>query len=111
MSRAEFSRKTRAQGFERAQGHCEDCGAKLFPGNVEYDHVIPASEGGGNDLGNLQCLCRACHGVKTKQDVKDIARIRRVRDKNTGAARKRSKFPTSRDGKFKQKISGEIVPR
>lgn len=111
--RSEFSRKTKALAFTRAGGHCEDCGVKITAANpCEYDHVVPAAEGGDNSLGNCSVRCKkVCHALKTKQDVKDIARIRRCRDKNSGAARKKSRFATSRDGAWKAKIGGGVVRR
>lgn len=29
------------------------------------DHIRPKSQGGTDDLGNLQCLCHGCHGAKS----------------------------------------------
>lgn len=92
MARQEFSRKTKAQAFERAQGHCELCGLKLQTGRIEYDHIVPCELSGDNSLGNCQCICTACHSAKTgQQDVPAIRKSDRQRDKHNGAFRKSSR--------------------
>ena len=103
--RSEFSRKTKAEAFARANGKCEGCGVKIRPGNgPEYDHRIPDAVGGGNSLSNCVVLCFNCHGAKTqKADVPEIARTKRIRDKHTGALSKRSGF------KGWRKFDGTIV--
>jgi len=37
---------------------CAYCGSIE---NLEVDHIIPVSKGGGNTLDNLQILCRSCN--------------------------------------------------
>jgi len=34
----------------------------------EYDHIIRISDGGTNDLDNLQALCGCCHNMKTAME-------------------------------------------
>lgn len=36
---------------------CQDCGAK----KEQVHHLLPLSEGGGNELCNLRALCKECH--------------------------------------------------
>ena len=91
--RREFSPKIRLAAFDRAHGHCESCGVKLGPhAGVEYDHIVPAAIGGGNELENCQCLCRNCHGAKTHGTApgsnSGIAKGKRARAKHIGAERK-----------------------
>lgn len=87
--RQEFSTKVKVAAFERAAGSCQRCSAKLFPGNVEYHHDIPAYFDGPNTLENCVCLCRTCHrALQTPKDQKVIAKSRRVRAKHVGAKRK-----------------------
>lgn len=50
---------------------CQRCLAKnlVVPATVA-DHIIPLRHGGARfDLANGQALCRACHAVKTAEDV------------------------------------------
>ena len=40
---------------------CAYCGSKK---NLEIDHIKPVSKGGGNNIENLQILCRKCNKAK-----------------------------------------------
>lgn len=57
---------------------CVRCGKKLRKGDMDIDHIVPQSYGGGHELNNLQCMCRSCN--RSKQDdigmhtVNDYAR-------------------------------------
>ncbi|XP_049850434.1 uncharacterized protein LOC126322603 [Schistocerca gregaria] len=44
--------------------HCQE----PLPSRFEVDHLIPWSEGGTDDLDNLQALCPNCHAHKTELD-------------------------------------------
>ena len=44
---------------------CAQCGAKR---RLEVDHIVPQRDGGGDELENLQVLCRDCHAAKTAQE-------------------------------------------
>jgi hypothetical protein len=67
--------------------------------------------GGDTSLTNCAVLCLPCHGVKTQKiDVPMIAKAKRVADKHLGI-RKPSRFPGSRDSRWKKKMNGEVVPR
>lgn len=109
--RTEFSAKTKAQAFTRAKDRCEGCGAATKFKPVHYDHDLACELGGDNSLENCKVLCVPCHKTKTRdRDMPLIAKSRRIRQREMGI-RKRSKFPGSRDSKFKKKISGEVVFR
>ena len=47
---------------ERDGDRCRACGT--LPPAYHIDHVIPVSRGGGNELPNLQLLCRTCNLTK-----------------------------------------------
>ena len=55
--------------FGKQEGRCKGCRHEfLFP-NFEVDHVVPKSQGGGDEVENLQLLCNACNrrkGVKSQ---------------------------------------------
>ena len=113
MNRQEFTAKTKAQAFARANGCCEgdNCGARLTPGKFRYDHRVPCQMGGDNSLENCTVLCLACDlGQKTPQDLRDIAKAKRIERKHLGI-RKRSTFACSRDSRWRKKINGQVVPR
>lgn len=49
---------------------CQSCGVVTLEGEV--DHVIPLSQGGSDDMSNLQWLCAGpdgCHAKKTKREA------------------------------------------
>ena len=93
MSRKEFSRATKREALKRAFNKCEvewtltgRCNASLSSG-VEFDHILACSNGGDNSLDNCQCVCRACHKLKTKTDITRAAKTKRQSDKHTGVVR------------------------
>src|SRR5215472_34859 len=99
MKREEFSTEVRRAAWRRCQGFCEGrtwsdvagemtrCCAPIDLGEFHYDHVVPYWMGRDSSLDNCQVLCRACHHRKTRGDVKDIAKVKRLQDKR-GKVRK-----------------------
>lgn len=61
-------RKNRARAWERSGHRCEACGAQLKAWEFVCDHMTALTDGGTNDLANLQILCVACSKVKTRSD-------------------------------------------
>jgi hypothetical protein len=51
----------RHEVWRRDQGRCVDCGSKA---NLEFDHIIPWSQGGSNTVRNLELRCETCNGKK-----------------------------------------------
>lgn len=97
--------------FDRAGGVCAECTlpivGKLRPA---YDHIQALINGGQHREANLQLLCVPCHAVKTKADVAEKSVTARVRAKHIGI-KKPSRFPGSRDSKFKKLMNGSVVLR
>ena len=111
MSRREFSGKVMAQAALRADGRCEGCTRRLMTGDYHYEHVIPHAIGGSPNLDNCQVLCCSCHSVKTTiEDVPRIAKSKRNYRKARGI-KNPSRFPCSRDSKWKMKIGGGVERR
>lgn len=55
--------------IKRQKGYCNYCGQNFSPDDVvEMDHIIPESQGGKDEINNLQLLHRHCHDVKTRHD-------------------------------------------
>lgn len=53
--------------FDYYGGKCLACGAHESEVLLTADHVIPATQGGSNNLENRQPLCRPCNSVKHTQ--------------------------------------------
>ncbi|MGX1811439.1 TerD family protein [Nocardia sp. NPDC055321] len=51
----------KARVWQRDGGKCVQCGDKRY---LEFDHVIPWSQGGATSVDNLQILCRGCNARK-----------------------------------------------
>jgi 5-methylcytosine-specific restriction endonuclease McrA len=47
--------------WNRDDGKCVKCGSKK---KLEYDHIIPLSQGGSNTARNIQLLCESCNRSK-----------------------------------------------
>ena len=45
------------------------CMACKQPKKLTLDHIIPITEGGGNEMRNLQLLCYDCNQTKSDQHI------------------------------------------
>lgn len=82
-----FSKKVQGQAFLRCGGKCEKCSANLKVGESEYDHIVPYALTQDSTLENCQVLCIPCHrgvGAKTSDDIKAIAKTKRIWLKHHG---------------------------
>lgn len=72
----------RERGLENASSNngwykCVKCGKSFRKGDMDIDHIIPKSLGGGNTRDNLQCICKHCNRSKradTSDTRVDLAR-------------------------------------
>lgn len=62
----------RWQVITRAMGRCEACGISSEIRALEVDHIVPRSQGGSNELTNLQALCSLCNQQKLDRDQTDF---------------------------------------
>jgi hypothetical protein len=53
--------RVRMAVWRRDQGRCARCGSRE---KLEYDHIIPVAEGGGNTERNIELLCERCNRAK-----------------------------------------------
>lgn len=95
MTRREFSKSTKRAALTRSGHKCEAvgprygfeegqrCNCSLSLG-VQFDHDVPDGLGGDNSLENCRAVCVQCHRWKTGNDVAQIAKMKRQRDRNTG---------------------------
>ena len=52
----------RIAAWRRDEGKCVQCGSNE---RLEYDHIIPVSEGGSTTVRNIQLLCETCNRQKS----------------------------------------------
>jgi 5-methylcytosine-specific restriction endonuclease McrA len=53
--------QVRSAVFHKSKFKCAHCGTRE---NLSVDHIIPVLHGGGDELENLQALCRRCNSSK-----------------------------------------------
>jgi len=111
-SRSEFSKRTKIQRFDHCGGFCEKCGAKLRPGQFDFDHDLETVEGGGNSFENCRAICKSCHKVKTKTRAPVLAKSRRIEEKHLGLRKPKGQpmAGTKRSG-WRRRMDGTIERR
>jgi 5-methylcytosine-specific restriction enzyme A len=69
--------KIRNAVMQRDQHLCQPCLMMGRPTPArEVDHIIPKSQGGTDDMDNLQCICTECHKDKTQQEARTARGIK-----------------------------------
>jgi hypothetical protein len=63
-SRTPIPEAIRSEVWRRDGGRCVQCRSKQ---NLQFDHIIPVSQGGATSVANLQLLCQPCNGAKGKK--------------------------------------------
>lgn len=63
-NRNPISAPLRHECFKKNQYRCVECGAKANQTRLHVDHIIPISQGGLDELSNLQTLCSDCNHAK-----------------------------------------------
>ena len=134
--RREFSAATRRAAWERANGCCEGlvrvdtgipdnltapydylpalerCNAPLFLGNFHYDHIDPDWFSKDSEINNCQLLCTRCHLEKTKRDVKNIAKSKRLQDKRIKARKPKGRpMPGTKRSGLRKRMDGTVERR
>jgi hypothetical protein len=66
--RKAISKSIRHEVFKRDNYCCVECNASKEDGTVLHiDHIIPVSQGGSDELDNLQTLCQDCNLAKSNR--------------------------------------------
>jgi len=68
--RGPISKSLRHEVFKRDNYKCVECGATKETAILHVDHIIPKSEGGTDELDNLQTLCEKCNIAKSNRKWK-----------------------------------------
>ena len=50
--------------YERDNGKCKQCGSDR---DLQFDHILPHSKGGSDEVENLQILCKTCNSKKSNK--------------------------------------------
>lgn len=97
--------RVRLRIFDKYQGRCYICTAKIIAGSYwQADHVVALCNGGRNAESNLGPACRNCCYTKTAEDQAEKSD---VADK-----RKRHVLPREKPkSKWKRKMNGQVVLR
>jgi hypothetical protein len=59
--------KLRHEVFKRDGYKCKECGTTNKEGILHCDHITPISQGGTDELSNLQTLCNKCNLAKSNK--------------------------------------------
>jgi hypothetical protein len=74
--------RLRSEILHRQNIHCADCDTHLILGSIVFDHRpalgLRDSHDDANDPDRLAAICQRCHQQKTSQDLKAIARRKRL---------------------------------
>jgi len=62
--RTRIPEEVRIAVWRRDQGRCARCASRE---NLEYDHIVPVSKGGGNTERNIELLCQDCNRAKSNR--------------------------------------------
>ncbi|MBU1299877.1 MAG: HNH endonuclease [Bacteroidetes bacterium] len=62
LNRPRIFEEVRIAVWRRDEGKCVRCGSRE---NLEYDHIIPISQGGSNTVRNIELLCEKCNRTKS----------------------------------------------
>lgn len=91
--RKPLTKKQRVQLFFDRKGECCICGGNIKVGEKWIDeHITALAMGGTNDLSNRGPAHVNCAKGKTKIDVAQIAKAKRIEAKHIGAAEPKQKF-------------------
>jgi hypothetical protein len=112
--RKDFTKRQKAQVYTAQKGICA-CGCnKPLPSVFDVDHRIPLANGGAHDLANWQGMIPACHRAKTREDVRAIAKCKRLIRKADPDTRKPPEMlgqPFRQHPTLKRQIGGGVVAR
>ncbi|MGL4594125.1 MAG: DNA methyltransferase [Thermoguttaceae bacterium] len=75
------SKSVKAGLYQEQSGHCNACGGEFELRNLEIDHIIPKSKGGGDYYKNYQLLCGCCNKIKGDSPMEYLRMKIEVRQK------------------------------
>ena len=66
-TRKPINKSIRHEVFKRDNYRCLECGASNKDTVLHIDHIVPVSQGGSDELSNLQTLCETCNLAKSNR--------------------------------------------
>lgn len=121
MARTEFTKATKRAALTRSGHKCEAagprygfeegqrCNCNLSLG-VQFDHDVPDGLGGDTSLENCRAVCIRCHSFKTRNDVAQIAKMKRQQDRNNGIKKPGPKIKSAPFPKAEKAMKREPKP-
>ena len=100
------------QGYETRQALiiCGICNQFISSGeDIQFDHIHADVFDGPHEYRNLRPVHAECHKKKSARDVKDNAKIKRIRGETK--QRKGRPMAGTKRSKFKRKLDGTVVLR
>ena len=75
IQKVEPKKSVKERLYKEQNCQCNACGTKFDIWNLEIDHIIPKSKGGGDYYENYQLLCGACNRMKSDNPM-EILRLK-----------------------------------
>jgi len=69
--------------YKEQRGLCNACGTQFDIRNLEIDHIIPKSKGGGDYYENYQLLCGSCNKIKGNRPMEYLRLKIKTREEMT----------------------------
>ncbi|MDR0789677.1 MAG: HNH endonuclease [Bacteroidales bacterium] len=66
--------------YKEQNGICNGCGTQFEVRNMEIDHIIPKSKGGGDYYENYQLLCGSCNKIKGDRTMEYLRMKNKIRE-------------------------------
>ena len=109
MTRRSLSTRDRVKVFGQGKGICYLCKMAIQPREPwEAEHPTPHAIGGSDQLQDLLPVHVKCHATKTKNDVREIAKTKRIHAKHIGAHRSQSRpMPGTKRSGWRHLFSGK----
>lgn len=110
---AKIPPRVRLRVFDRFNGVCHISKRRIQAGEAwDCDHIVALCNGGEHREANLAPALAEPHKTKTKADVREKAKVARIRKRNLGIRRARGRpMLGSKASGWKHTMSGEWVRR
>lgn len=110
--RGNLSPSKRLKVWELRRGICWRCGLPIIGHKERWtiEHVVPLGLCGPDTIENMWPSHEYCRREKDKEDLRKIAKAKRVKMAKLGIKKKPSRR-WGKNSKFKKKVNGDVVER